>query len=245
MTAVLGALASVAFAALIVVAGYSATVVLLAGAVALLVVVLALGWGSILDLPARRGTGLVIALVGLAGAALAVRATVMTRPLAPFAALLAAAVLAAFVRELTRRQGRPRLVESVAGTLSGEALAVLGGGWVLLPGTRLSLAALVVAAAAVAGARVAALLPVPGRLAGWVCLGAGTAVGAGTGAALDRAGAVPLLALAIVVSAAVAALDRLLSGLAGRHSVPAVLSAGAAPVLAVGTVAYAMARLVA
>jgi hypothetical protein len=244
VTAVFGALASVAFAALIVVAGYAATAPLLAGAVALSVFVLALGWGSALDLPARRGTGLVIALVGGAGAATAVQATTMTRPLAPFAALLAGAVLLAFLHELTRRQGRPHLVESVTGTLSGATLALLGGGWVLLPGTRLSLAALAAGAAAVAGARMGALAPVPPSAGGWVSLALGGAAGAVTGAVLDPPHALPLIAVAVVVTSAVAGLDRLLLlNLAGRRSAPAVLSSAAAPVLAVGTVAYAVARL--
>jgi len=244
VTAVLGAIASVAFAGLIVVAGYAVSPLMLAGAVAVSVLVLALGWGSLLDLPARRGTGLVIALVGCGGAALAVKAANMTRPLAPYAALLAGAVLLAFAHELTRRRGRPHLVESVTGTAAGETLALLGGGWALLPGTRLGLAALVAGAAATGGARLVAVLAVPERIAGWAALATGAAIGAIAGAVVDPTRVLPLLAVAVVVASVVAGLDRLLLGLTGRRSVLAVLAGGAAPVLAVGTVAYAVARLV-
>lgn len=245
MTAVLGAIASGAFAGLIVVAGYAATPMLLAGAVGLAVLVLALGWGSLLDLPARRGTGVVIVLVGGGGAVLAVRAANMTRPLAPYAALLAGAVLLAFLHELARRRGRPHLVESVTGTLCGETLALLGGGWALLPGTRLGVAALVVGAAAVTGARLGALIPVPEQLGGWSALVAGAAAGTVAGAVVDLPRLMPLAAVAVVVASVVAGLDRLLLRMTGDGGVPGVLAAAASPVLAVGTVAYAVARLVA
>ena len=244
MTAVLGAIASVAFAGLIVVAAWAVSPLMLTGAVALSVLVLALGWGSLLDLPARRGTGLVILVVGCGGAALAVKAANMTRPLAPYAALLAGAVLLAFAHELTRRRGRPHLVESVTGTAAGETLALLGGGWALLPGTRLGLTALAAGAAAVGATRVAAVVPVPDRYAGWSSLVVGGVAGGVTGAVLDPPRVLPLLAVAVVVASVVAGLDRLLLGMSGRRSVLAVLSAAAAPVLAVGTVAYAVARLV-
>ena len=105
--------------------------------------------------------------------------------------------------------------------------------------------ALVTGAVTAAVARLAALLPVPERFAGWTSLAAGTAAGGVTAAVLDGARLLPLLAIAVVVASVVAGLDRLLLGLAGRRSVPVALSAGAAPVLAVGTVAYAVARLVA
>jgi hypothetical protein len=245
VTAVLAALASTALAALIAVAAYAGSIPLLAVAVGVTVLFLALGWGALLELPAPRGTALIVMVIGGASAGLAVWATGALRPLAPFAALLALAVLLSFGHELIRGRGRPHLVESLTGTLSGAAVALLGGGWVLLPGTRLALAGLAAGAAAVAGARLGTLLPVPPRLDGWVSLATGAAAGAATGAALDPARVLPLVAVVVAVASVVAGLDRLLLGRTGRRSLPAVLSASAAPVLAVGTVAYAVARLVA
>jgi hypothetical protein len=244
VTAVLGAFASVAFAGLIVVAGYAVTPSLLAGAIGLAVLVLALGWGSLLDLATRRSTAGVIVLVGCGGAALALQAARMTRPLAPFAALLAGAVLLAFAHQLLRRGGRPHLVESVAGTVSGETLALLGGGWALLPGTRLGLGALAAGAAAAAAAGAVGLVPVAPRYAGWVAFAAGTVVGGFTGVMVDPPRALPLFAVAVVVASVAAGLDRLLVGAASPRSLLAVLSAAVAPILATGTVAYAVARLV-
>lgn len=244
MTGVLGALASVALAALIAVAAWTSTPLLLAAAVGIGVVVLAVGWTALLDLPAPRGSALAVALIGLGGAAVALRAGAMTRPLAPFAALLALAVLLAFGHELSRRHGRPHLVESLAGTLAAEAVVLLGAGWVLLPGTKLGLTAVAAVAAAVIGVRLVAPLPVPDRMAGWVAFLAGAVAGTIGGVIADPARYLPVALLSLGVSAVAAGLDRLLQRLPTLRGAAATLSAAAAPVLAVGTVAYVLDRLV-
>jgi hypothetical protein len=245
VTAVLPAITSVALAALIVVAGYAASAPLLALGVALAVLVLAIGWGALLDLPAARGSAIAILLTGWVGAAVAVLAARMTTPLAPFTALLAGGVLIAFGHELLRRRGRPHLVESVTGTFSGQTLALLGGGWVLLPATSLGLAATVAAAAAAAATRMAGLMPVPPRAAGWVAVGVGTALGTFTGYLVEPGRVLALLMVSVVVASVVAGLDRLILLLPKARLGQAALSGAAAPVLAVGTVAYAVARMVA
>ena len=249
VTAALAPLASVALAALVAVAAYTVYTPLVAVAVGVAVLALAMGWGGLLELPARRGTALVLTLTGWASAVIAVLAIGMVRPLAPFTALLAVAVLLAFAHELIRGQGRPHLVESVTGTLSGEAVALLGGGWVLLPSTRLGLTAVVAAAAATAGARLACLIPLPPRVAGWVALMLGVAAGTLAGVLVDPSQLMPVAVLSGVVSAVVAGLDQVFIGLpatrpaSGAFSAISAFSAAAAPVLAVGTVAYAVSRL--
>jgi hypothetical protein len=168
----------------------------------------------------------------------------MARPLAPFAVLLALSVLLAFGHELARGGGRQQLVESVTGTVSGQALALLGGGWVLLPTTRLALTALSTALAAAMGARLLALVPVPRSFAGWTAVAGGVAAGTAAAAVLDPSRLVSLFLVATVVAAVVAGLDRLILRVLPRAGATAVLAAGAAPLLAVGTAAYAAARLV-
>src|SRR4051794_8643162 len=240
VTAVLAALASTALAALIAVAAYAGSIPLLAVAVGVTVLFLALGWGVLLELPSPRGTALIVMVIGGTSAGLAVWATGVLRPLAPFAALLALAVLLSFGHELVRGGGRPHLVESLTGTLSGAAVALLGGGWVLLPGTRLAVTGVVAVAAAVVGARVAGLMPLPRQLVGWAAVLVGAGLGTLVGVLGDPARPVALAVMSIGVAGVVAGLDRLFAGMPTR-GVPAALSAGAAPVLAVGTVAYAMA----
>jgi len=244
VTAALGAIASVALAVLIAVAAWAMSPLLLAAAVGLAVLVLAFGWASLLDLPEPTGTAVAVALIGLGGAAVALRAGAMTRPLAPFAALLALAVLLAFGHELLRRHGRPHLVESLAGTLAAEAVALLGSGWVLLPGTKLGLTAVAAVAAAVVGVRLAALAPVQDRVAGWVAFSAGAVAGTVGGVIVEPARYLPVALLSLGVAAVAAGLDRLLQRLPTLRGARATLSAAAAPVLAVGTVAYVLDRLV-
>ncbi len=238
--AVLGAVASVALAALLVVAAWSGPL-LAAAAVAVSVLALASGWGSLLDLPDERGTAVVVLLTGSAALAAVAAGFDARRPLAVFAAVVAAAVLLAFAHELLRGGGRADLVESVTGTLSGQVVAVLGAGWVLLPSTGLGVAGVVPAAAAVVAARLATALP--GAASAWAGLVLG-AVAAGVAARQVTpdhvvAGAVTGLCVAAVV----VGLDRLLSAQDAARGTAGLVAAAAAPVTAAGTVAYAVARL--
>jgi hypothetical protein len=244
VTAVPAALVSVALTALVALAGYAGGGVLTI-AVALTVIVVAIGWAVLLALPDPRGTAAVIALTGFAALAVADLGRSPGRPLAIFAAVVAFAVLAAFTHELLRRDGRPRLVESVTGTLSGQVVALLGAGWVLLPDAAAGVAAVAVAAAAAGMARMVAVVPFPQRVAGWAEMAAGAAAGAGTAVALTPDLLQTGVAVAVVVAAMVAGIDRLLVTVPGSGSRLGTLSAGAAPVAAVGMVAYAVIRLLA
>lgn len=242
MTAVIAAGTSVLAAALIALAAYANGAVL-AAAVALSVIALASGWAALVDLPHPRGSAVLVGGTGLAalGVAVAVRDTVS--PLGAFAGVIAGAVLAAFGHELVRRDGRVDVVESVTGSLSGQVIAVLGAGWVLLPSTPAGVEGVLVAAAGVAGARIAAELPWRVRVTAWVGFAFGVA---GSTVAALVVGVIELgtaATIGITVAAAVAALDRLLGAdLAGQRQ-PGLMAAGAAPVCVAGTVAYAAVRL--
>ena len=89
MNAALGAPASVALAGLVALAAYSASFVL-ALAVALVVLATALGWSALFDLPSPLGSAVLVAVAGWAGVALALAVQHQARPLAWFAALVAA-----------------------------------------------------------------------------------------------------------------------------------------------------------
>lgn len=243
MTAVLAALASLALAALV---GFAGVVnpPLLAAAVALVVLVLAIGSGTLLGLPHPRGSSLLVLVSGWVGVAAAAFAPAGADPLGLLAGLLAVSVLLAFAHELLRRDGRADLVESVTGTVSGQVCALLASGWVLLPETSLGRAAIFVAAVAVGVARAAGALPLPALVAGWVPFVAGT-VGAVVAAQFtDPVRIVPAVVAGLTVSAVVAGLDRLLRHAPGAATAPGLLSLAAAPVATVGTVAYAVSRLV-
>lgn len=92
--------------------------------------ILAWGWAGLLALPSPRGTMGVLWFGNLAlvGAAVATTEEPYLRWL-PGA--LALSLLVAFVHQLARRDGRPRLVESVASTVA--ALAIMTSGACLVP----------------------------------------------------------------------------------------------------------------
>lgn len=227
---------------LVAAAHWGATV--LAGAVALAVVLVALGWGALLDLErARITTAVVIAVSGLSGVGLALRTADRVQPLAAFAGLIAGCVVLAFAHQLLRRDGRGGLVESVTATLSGQVIAVLGAGWMLLPQTRLGLAGLTVAAAALAGSAIVVGLPIESNVRGWAAF-AGGAVVASLASVLVADGDLLATALVGVAVAAVASGTTML--LQSQHAAGRLIglpAAAAGPVCAVGTVAYAVARL--
>lgn len=244
MIGVVAVLVSAAVAVGANVGGWPAT-----GGVAVGVVCLAVGWGDLLHLPQRGGSGLLVALFG-AGALLVVTGQEGSdRPLYWFPSLLAAAVLAAFGHELFRRDGRGDLVESVAGTLTGQVVAVLAAGWLLLvrtvPGWDAVLVATAAASVALVASRLLGFLPglLPSPILPWAAVGCGL-VAAVVAAVL--APGVPLLT-AVAVGASVAAvcvvLDRLLVRPGAQAGLLAVLAAPAAAVAAAGTVAYTVVRI--
>jgi hypothetical protein len=162
-----------------------------------------------------------------------------------FAAVIAAAVLSSFAHELLRRDGRVDVVESVTGTLTGQVIAVLASGWVLLANTRPGSSAIVVAAAAVVAARLVAGLPLPlaTPVLSWVGVAAGL-IG-GLGASFFVTGVPPLNAaiVGVSVSGVGIAIDLLFEPMTGRRVDLSVLARAAAPVAAAGTIAYAVVRM--
>ena len=166
VNAAVGAAASVALAGLVALAAYSASFVL-ALAVGLVVLATALGWSALFDLPSPLGSAVLVAVAGWAGVALALAVQHKARPLAWFAALVAACVLAAFVREIVRRPPREALVESLTGTFAGEVVVVFGAAWVLVPPPASGVSGVLLGAVAVGVARLATALPLPGSLTGW------------------------------------------------------------------------------
>jgi hypothetical protein len=237
------AIVSIAMAALLGVAGYAGPTVLIA-AIALVVLGLAAGWGTLLDLPDPRGTGFTVAVTGLAGLAVVHRSVDSQRPLAAFAGLLAFGVVTAFLHELARRDGRPDLARSVTGTFVGQMIAVLGSAWVLLPATPLMDKGVLVAAVASALAAALIAIPWPLRVGGWVAL-LGGAIGAG-GLAFAMLDVEVMRAAAVGagVASVFAVLYRMLVNEPTVARAWATLAAGLAPLASCGTAAYAAARLI-
>jgi hypothetical protein len=240
----LQSLVSIAVCALLAVTAYAGTPYL-AAAVVLIVLGIALGWWGLLPLPHPKGTALVVALCGVLAVGVAVWAgEAIDEPLSPFAGLLAFAVLAAFLHELLRRDGRKNLVESLTGSFAGQTVAVLAASWVLLPTTDLGFGGIAVATAGAAGSRLVALLPIPGRLLAWVGVVAGAAAAAAVSPFFPEVKLTTALLIGAGVSAVVLTFERLLSARMPNQVAMGVIAAALAPVAVAGTAAYAAARLV-
>lgn len=235
------ALTALACAALLAVTAYAGSWAL--GAAALVVAgVTVWGWPTLLELPAPRSTTVALGVC----AVLADVAVAATRddPLLDWLALAAGGgVVVCFLHQLTRRDGRPRLVESLSGELMAVALIACGAAVVGLPRTKGGADAVLTLAAAVAAVALVQLVPLPERL---MML---PAFVASTSAAALAAGLVPDVRIAfgavvgLAHAVAVAFLRRLFSARPVLAFLPAAVALAVAPIATSGISAYVLARL--
>ncbi len=197
-------------AALVGGAGVVAGVPLVAAS-AVLALVLAVGWPVLLDLPARLGSSVVIALGGVGGV-IAVTATRGQPVLRELPIVVALAILLAFVNELARQDGRHRLVESVTGTVTGVLVATAAAGWVASGRTPGGTSLVVSGAVALAVGAAVSAVPLGGWTAAAVTTVAAVIAGGAVGAVMPGtdvlAGAFLGLATGILVAALHALFDR-------------------------------------
>ncbi|HKG49989.1 MAG TPA: hypothetical protein VKB14_06090 [Actinomycetales bacterium] len=211
-------------------------------AVVLCCAVLAAGWASLLELPSPRGTTTVVALAGVL-AAVAVGLTADEPLLEWLAPALAAAVVGEFVHQLGRWDGRPRMVESVCGSVAGVAVLASLASVVALPRSPVGADGVLVWALPVALGVALQALPLPGRTA--VPLGvlvaalSGGLLGGWAPAATTVGGAVAAGAAAAVA----VMLHRLLVVLPRAGATPGWLALAVAPLAASGLVGYVALRL--
>lgn len=220
--------------------------------VAVLVLVVALGWPQMLGAPARKSLTSVLALTGF-GAAVAVALWPGQGPgegiedfgaslIEPIAVAIALGVVAAFMVQLFRGSGSPHRLESTAGTITGVAAVCCGAAWVAL--ARYDAGPLVFSVGvSLALAALAGLVPFPGR--------AGRGLAAGLSVVL--AGAVPWLLTGVWTTVVAGALGGLTLVLMGQLAPErgrgrpvgwrAAMALGAAPVAVAGLVAYFVFRI--
>jgi hypothetical protein len=241
----LAVFAALALSALIALSGY-ADPSLVALSVALGGLVLAWGWPGLLGLPSRRGTTTVLAIATVT--CVLASALPTTDPfLRWLPAAVAASLIAAFLHQLLRRDGRPRLTESIAASAAGLAVITSGVAYIPLPRTFGGAEPLAAAMAALGLSAVADLLTGSRRLRPWALPIAMALGGAGAVAVAAVAGRPQFAAAALVgvLAAAVAhALRRILAVLPSMASARSQLVSGAASVLVCGVVVYVVSRLV-
>jgi hypothetical protein len=238
----IAAVAACVAAALALALGLAAAgpVAVLVAALGLVQVLVAVRWFAMLDVSGAARGG---AVVG-AGAAIAADLAVVLRddehPLAPAAAVLGLAMLAAMLLQLVRRDGREELTASLATTV---ALAVVAGLGSCYLGTQSSRDGTAFVAAAVAAATVAvvgAALPGPSLVCAGAGLVGGVAAGVVVGLVSDLGpGRGGLFGLGCTIAAAV--------GVSFTHRAvrPEPLVTASLPLLLAAPVALVLSRLLA
>lgn len=215
------------------------------GVVGLAMLLLAGGWVLLLGLPSPRGTTAVLAGAGIILLGSGALSQEMRQSLLPGAVGLA--LIVEFVHQLARRDGRPRLVESVSASVTGITLLTSGACLLLLTHLPEGVACAVAIFGAVAVASLADLglrWGAAGPVAGAVAVGLGAVAAAALGSLVQTGLALVVIvaagALAAASSYALRQVQSVLPTLFGRR---AQLASGMASVLAPGVLAYALAWL--
>ncbi|GAB3076990.1 MULTISPECIES: hypothetical protein [unclassified Phycicoccus] len=234
---------TIAFAALVGLTGY-ASPDFVAVAVALAGLVLAWGWPQLLSLPSPRGTSAVLAV----GTVLMTASVLLTRE-APYLqwlpAALAVSVIAAFLHQLMRRDGRPRLTESVTSSVTG--LAVVSAGIALAPVPQILHGEHALAAAMAGlgfGVLADPLIKVQ-RLRQWalfISMVVGGAAGMVVSVLAGHPKPWPAALLGLLAAAVAHAARRVMAVLPATAMPRAQLAVGASSSLLVGVVAYVVVR---
>lgn len=239
MTLATRSVVTAALAAAVALAGYLHPVALLA-LTAVLVLLVAVGWPELASLPAREGSGAVVALTGL-GAVAAVRYT--GTGLSGLAVVTACGLLVSFLNELLRRDGRVRMVESVSGTVAGGVLALTAACWVATDALVGGESLVVTGALALAVGSAVAAFEVPRWVSSVLVTVVAAGVGAGAGYLLPALSVEASAILGAAVGVLVAALDALFDALVELKRLLPSLAAAALPVAVSGAVVYIVGRV--
>lgn len=194
-------------------------------------------WHRTVDVPAAAA-GAVVG-IGLAAIVDVVVATTEDAPsLGPVGVVLGAGYLIAVAQQLARRDGRPRLVDSLAATVALATLTAFGAAWVVLAQLSDGADTVVVLAAASAAASVGRLAP--GMTGAAVApTVAALVAGFGLGAAVSDVGLGVALGLAAGLPVTLAAVLQVRL----RGHADAWLPSGAWPLLLVAPLGYFVVRL--
>lgn len=211
-------------------------------AAVVLALMIAVGWPVLLRLPNPLGSGVVVALGGV-GAVLTVTATRGHPLLRELAVVVALAVLLAFVNELARQDGRKRLVESLAGTVTGVLIATAAAGWVSAGRAPGGTSLVVTGAVALAVAAAVSAVPLEGYLGATVTGGASVVAGGAVGVVMPNLDVFVGAVLGLGMGVLVAALHALFDRQPALRSKIAAMAVVALPVAVSGILVYVVGRV--
>jgi hypothetical protein len=234
-------IATIALAALLLL-GVVTDPVLLAAVLASTSLLLAWGWPRLLGSSSRFGSSFAIGVTGL----LAATATALTTD-QPYLRLVPVALAVGlglmFGHQIVRRDGRPRLTESVGVTSFGLALVALGSAWAPMARSGPAIDLAVVAGVALAASTLADLVVVYERARPWMlplAMVLGGAAGIVAASVEGSPGAATAALTGLVVAGVAHALRRTLTVLPGIGFLPSQLATAAAGLLVPGVVAYGL-----
>lgn len=212
-------------------------------AVALVVAVSAVGfgWTRLLQVPVGWGVGMIVALTGVAGTLLVTLDGEDSLRWVP--ASLAIGVIVAFVHQMGRRDGRPRLVESVSATVIGQAVVLLGAGWLVADAGTGEPAVGLLGGVGCLGAVLVMTTPLSRRLALPLAVVVATLLGGAVAGPLDPVSALAGLLVGAATGTVTASLHMLLLRQPTVGFRRAAVAAGVASVLAAGLAVHVGARL--
>jgi hypothetical protein len=215
--------------------------VLLAVAVVVALAV-GVGWPHYLGIPAKKTLA---AVIGLPGAGSAVAAAVVPAPgyLDWTPGFIALGVTAGFVVQLIRGTGQAQRLESILGCCVGVLLSCLGAGWIA--GARFNgvKEMLLVAGVSAAVALLAGLIRWPDRIIAPLGIVLAGLAGPLAGLVFSDIAVLPAAVFGVVVGAVLVSFRRLVTLRGIPLNFPAALGMGLAPVLAVGSLAYFIDKL--
>ncbi|MGP9681444.1 hypothetical protein [Brachybacterium sp. AOP3-A1-3] len=223
-----------------------ASPVLMAVIIGALALLAGIGWPNLLELPSALGTRIVIATVGIVGAAVAVSASERFAPVSGIVMICAAGVFAAFVQQMLRTDRR-ELTSSLTGTVAGVFLSGTAACWVIAQVEAVQLGREGLVASITAGLAATLLLnlaPLPPTLRFVISLVAGTGITALLATSLAGT-ALPFAIGAGLLTAIGAGCTQLLVGssLVSKEPLPS-LAVGAVPVATIGVVAQLAVTLI-
>lgn len=235
-------LATVVFGALLVLA-LVADPVLLAAGLAWAGIVVAWGWPTLLGSSSRFGSSLAIGVAGVLAPASA--AAVAEEPylrFVPVALVIGMAIM--FGHQMVRRDGRPRLTESLGITSLGLAVVALGTTWMPLSRTERAVDIAVIAFVSIGVGALADLVTGVAKARPWMLPLAMLLGGAGAvvaGAVVGGPSLAPTALVGFLCAAVSHTTRRLLTVLPAISGVRGQLSSAAASLLVPGVVAYGLA----
>lgn len=207
--------------------------------------VLAWGWPELLGSSSKVGSSIAIGLVGVA-APVAVAVTSDEPYLRHVPVVMAVGMFAMFLHQLLRRDGRPRLTQSVTVSAAGIAVGAIGAAYVPLGRTFGGRDVVIVVAAALALSGVADLAAPHARARAWMLPAAG-AIGLSTGAVagllINVVGAPAGALLGVVAGVLAHVMRRALCTLSPIRGMRGQITAAAASVLVTAVPVYLLSRI--